>query len=136
MEISEGVIRRGRNTLRDLHNSLQDTQPHSLIVNYNRLLIQLFARECNNKRYLFKRETLRTRLRCYLAASRQVQLYIRFLSVVYAISEHLHTGTVNCSPILTQRALRVSTKHFCPFQLSIADCLFPLVNATLALLEV
>ena len=29
MEISEGVIRRGR----DLHNSLLDTQPHSLIVN-------------------------------------------------------------------------------------------------------
>ena len=32
MEISEGVIRRGRNTLLDLHNSSQDTQPHSLIV--------------------------------------------------------------------------------------------------------
>jgi len=34
MEISEGVIRRGRNTLLDLHNSSQDTQPHSLIVKY------------------------------------------------------------------------------------------------------
>ena len=123
MEIEEGVIRRGRNTLRDLHNSLQDTQPHSLIVNYKRLLIQLSARECN-KRYLFNRETLRTRLRCYLAASRQVQLSIRFRSVVYAISGHLHTGTVNCSPSLTQRALHVSAKHFCPFQRSIADCLF------------
>ena len=31
MEISEGVIRRGRNTLLDLH---KDTQPHSLTVNY------------------------------------------------------------------------------------------------------
>ena len=29
MEIEEGVI---RNTLLDLHNSSQDTQPHSLIV--------------------------------------------------------------------------------------------------------
>ena len=33
MEISEGVIRRGRNTLLDLHNSSKDTQPHSFIVN-------------------------------------------------------------------------------------------------------
>ena len=122
MDISEGVIRRGRNTLRDLHNSLQDTQPHSLIVNYNRLLIQLFARECN-KRYLFKRETLTTRLRCYLAASRQVQLYIRFLSVVYAISEHLHTSTVNCSPFLTE-GIACFDKAFLP--ISAQYCRLPI----------
>ena len=34
MENSESVIRRGRNTLLDLRNSSQHTQPHSLIVNY------------------------------------------------------------------------------------------------------
>ena len=34
MAISDGVLRRGRNTLLDLHNSSYDTQPHSLIVNY------------------------------------------------------------------------------------------------------
>ena len=36
MEISEGVIRLGDNTLLllDLHNSSYDTQPHSLIVKY------------------------------------------------------------------------------------------------------
>ena len=33
MEISEGVIPLD-NTLLDLHKSSQDTQPHSLIVNY------------------------------------------------------------------------------------------------------
>ena len=33
MEISEGVIRLGNNTRLDLHNSSQDTQPHSLTVN-------------------------------------------------------------------------------------------------------
>ena len=32
MEISEGVIRLGRNTLLDLHNTSWDTQAHSLIV--------------------------------------------------------------------------------------------------------
>ena len=37
MEISEGVIRLGNNTLLDLHNSSQYTQPHSLIVNSLRL---------------------------------------------------------------------------------------------------
>ena len=34
MEISEGVIRRGRNTLLNLRNCSQDTQPHSLFVKY------------------------------------------------------------------------------------------------------
>ena len=29
MEISEGVICQGRNTLLDLHNSSYDTQPHA-----------------------------------------------------------------------------------------------------------
>ena len=33
MEVSEGVIRLGNNTHFDLHNSSQDTQPHSLTVN-------------------------------------------------------------------------------------------------------
>ena len=37
MELSEGVIRQGRNTLLHLHSSC-DTQPHSLIVNYKRQL--------------------------------------------------------------------------------------------------
>ena len=32
MEILEGVIRRRRNTLLNLHNSSQDTQPHSLLL--------------------------------------------------------------------------------------------------------
>ena len=32
MEISEGVIRLGRNTLLNLHNTSWDTQAHSLIV--------------------------------------------------------------------------------------------------------
>ena len=36
MEISKGVIR--DNTLLDLHNSSQDTHPHSLIVKYTYLL--------------------------------------------------------------------------------------------------
>ena len=37
MEISKGVIRLGPTpyTLLDLHNSLYDNQPHSLIVKYN-----------------------------------------------------------------------------------------------------
>ena len=34
IDISEGVIRRGRNTLLDLHNSSWATQPHSLSVKY------------------------------------------------------------------------------------------------------
>ena len=32
MEIEEGVIRLGLNTLVDLHNSSHDTQPHSTII--------------------------------------------------------------------------------------------------------
>ena len=32
MEILEGVIRRGRNTLLDLHNSSYDTKANSIIV--------------------------------------------------------------------------------------------------------
>ena len=34
MEISEGVICQGCNTLLDFHNSSDDTQPHSIIVNW------------------------------------------------------------------------------------------------------
>ena len=34
MEILEGVIRQGQfNTLPDLHNSSDDTQPHQIVVN-------------------------------------------------------------------------------------------------------
>ena len=32
MKISRSVIRRGRNTLLDLRNSSNDTQPHSIIA--------------------------------------------------------------------------------------------------------
>ena len=32
MEIEEGVIRLGLNTFPDLHNSSDDTQPHSAII--------------------------------------------------------------------------------------------------------
>ena len=35
MEISEGVIHLNDNTLLDLHNFSQDTQPHSLIILLN-----------------------------------------------------------------------------------------------------
>ena len=34
MEISEGVIRRGRDIVLDVYNCSKDTQPHSLIVKY------------------------------------------------------------------------------------------------------
>ena len=34
MEISEGVIRQGHNTLLDFHYSSDNTQPHSIIVNW------------------------------------------------------------------------------------------------------
>ena len=37
MEIEEGVTATTDNSLRDLHNSPEDTQPHSLIVNYTML---------------------------------------------------------------------------------------------------
>ena len=36
-QIQLSVIGRGRNTLLDLHNSSQDNQLHSLIVNYRNL---------------------------------------------------------------------------------------------------
>ena len=38
MRISEGVIRRSRNTLLDLHNSSYHTQPHPIIVNYSQFI--------------------------------------------------------------------------------------------------
>ena len=38
MRISEGVIRRSRNTLLDLHNSSYHTQPHPIIVNCSQFI--------------------------------------------------------------------------------------------------
>ena len=38
MRISEGVIRRNRNTLLDLHNSSYHTQPHPIMVNDSKFI--------------------------------------------------------------------------------------------------
>ena len=64
MEIEEGVIRRGpsvHNTLRDLHNFSDDTQPHSIIVKHllqDQLVMEYSQEQLNYFRLCYIRSTL------------------------------------------------------------------------------
>ena len=64
MEIEEGVIRRGPsvdNTLRDLHNSSDDTQPHSIIVKHllqDQLVMEYSQEQLNYFRLCYIGSTL------------------------------------------------------------------------------